>query len=62
MAGSTSRDTSPPRVNEARQYLSLLALPVLGLLGWFGGQPLTITLIYGTTWAAYAVNSVACCS
>ncbi len=56
MAGSTSRDTSPPRVNEARQYLSLLALPVLGLLGWFGGQPLTITLIYGTTWAAYAVG------
>ena len=56
MAGSASRDTSPPRVNEARQYLPLLALPVLGLLGWFGGQPLTITLIYGTTWAAYAVG------
>ena len=56
MAGSTSRETSPPRVNEARQYLPLLALPVLGLLGWFGGQPLTITLIYGTTWAAYAVG------
>ncbi|HTX52088.1 MAG TPA: branched-chain amino acid ABC transporter permease [Candidatus Baltobacteraceae bacterium] len=56
MAGSASRDTSSPRVNEARQYLPLLALPVLGLLGWFGGQPLTITLIYGTTWAAYAVG------
>ncbi|HTU01460.1 MAG TPA: hypothetical protein VMG58_06575, partial [Candidatus Sulfotelmatobacter sp.] len=39
-----------------RPYTPLLLLPVVGLLGWFGSQPLTITLIYGAAWATYAVG------
>src|SRR5512137_649746 len=38
------------------RYSPLLLLPVIALLGWFGSQPLTITLIYGATWATYAVG------
>jgi branched-chain amino acid transport system permease protein len=37
-------------------YSPLLLLPVVALLGWFGSQPLTITLIYGAAWATYAVG------
>src|SRR5574337_1249548 len=38
------------------RYWPLLLLPVVALFGWFGSQPLTVTLIYGATWATYAVG------
>src|SRR5512144_1516487 len=42
--------------NGLRQYWPVLLVPVIGLIGWFGSQPVTITLLYGATWATYAVG------
>ena len=42
--------------NVLRQYWPVLLVPVIGLIGWFGSQPVTITLLYGATWATYAVG------
>jgi branched-chain amino acid transport system permease protein len=57
MAGVAEREgASAVRGSRLRPFLPLLGLPLLGLLGWFGGQPLTITLFYGATWATYAVG------
>ncbi|MFB3817012.1 MAG: branched-chain amino acid ABC transporter permease [Candidatus Methylomirabilales bacterium] len=44
------------RLAGVRPYAALLLLPGVALLGWLGSQPLTITLIYGATWATYAVG------
>ncbi|HWU39309.1 MAG TPA: branched-chain amino acid ABC transporter permease [Candidatus Acidoferrum sp.] len=45
-----------PRTESLSRYGPLLLLPGLALVGWFGSQPLIITLIYGATWASYAVG------
>jgi branched-chain amino acid transport system permease protein len=37
-------------------YAALLALPAVAAIGWFGSQPVMITLMYGATWASYAVG------
>ena len=42
--------------NSLRRYWPVLLVPVIGLIGWFGSQPVTITLLYGATWATYAVG------
>jgi ABC-type branched-subunit amino acid transport system permease subunit len=42
--------------NGLRRYWPVLLVPVVGLMGWFGSQPVTITLLYGATWATYAVG------
>ena len=39
-----------------RRYWPVLLVPAIGLIGWFGSQPVTITLLYGATWATYAVG------
>jgi branched-chain amino acid transport system permease protein len=33
-----------------------LLLPGIAVAGWFGGQPVTIMLIYGAAWATFAVG------
>lgn len=38
------------------RYWALPLLPVVALIGWYGGQPVTITLLYGATWATYTVG------
>lgn len=49
-------DGSGAGANALRRYWPLLLVPVIGLIGWFGSQPVTITLLYGATWATYAVG------
>jgi branched-chain amino acid transport system permease protein len=46
----------PGRLESLLPYATLLLLPALAVLGWFGSQPLTITLLYGAVWATYAVG------
>ena len=45
-----------PGAEPLSRYGPLLLLPGLAIVGWFGSQPLIITLIYGATWACYAVG------
>lgn len=40
----------------ASRYWILLILPALGLAGWYGGQIVTITLIFGAVWATFAIG------
>jgi branched-chain amino acid transport system permease protein len=52
---------SLPRPERSRRtgvarYGPLVFLPFLAAAGWFGSQPLTITLLYGATWATFAVG------
>ena len=52
---------SHPRPGRSRRigltrYGPLMFLPVLAAAGWFGSHPLTITLLYGATWATFAVG------
>ena len=39
-----------------RRFLILLLLPVIGVVGWYGGQIATFTLIFGAIWAMLAVG------
>lgn len=38
------------------RYWILLLLPVIGVVGWYGGLPVTFTLIFGAIWAMFAVG------
>jgi len=39
-----------------RRFWILALLPVIGVVGWYGGQPVTITLFFGAIWAIFAVG------
>jgi branched-chain amino acid transport system permease protein len=52
----TPEDGLGGRGNGLQQYWPVLLVPVIGVVGWFGSQPVTITLLYGATWATYAVG------
>jgi branched-chain amino acid transport system permease protein len=56
MPAAPDRSAKPSGLRALRPYAALLLLPVAAVLGWFGSQPLIITLIYGATWATYAVG------
>jgi branched-chain amino acid transport system permease protein len=49
-------DGAGGRASVLQQYWPVLLVPIVGLIGWFGSQPVTITLLYGATWATYAVG------
>lgn len=38
------------------RYWILLLLPVVGAAGWYGSQPVTITLFFGAAWACFAIG------
>jgi len=50
------RNAGGPVRTMLSRYWIVLTLPVIGLLGWFGGQPVTITLIFAAIWAMFAVG------
>ena len=39
-----------------RRFLILLLLPVVGVVGWYGGSVVTFTLIFGAIWAMLAIS------
>ena len=44
------------RSGAGRRYAVLALLPVVAAIGWWGSEPVTITLTYGAIWATYAVG------
>ncbi len=54
--GPGGAPAAPDRPIRWRRYWGLLLLPAVGLAGLLGSQPWTITLVFASIWALYAVG------